>query len=503
MRLGASFDKDRKTVYLVFPVTGWDTEGVTVGLPLPLLLLAGPLLEQGYKVRILDQRLDRGWREELARETREGNVLAVGITAMTGLQILGGLEAAAVVRDADPSVPIVWGGVHPTLLGEQTASHPLVDAAVVGEGEDVLPALLDALLADESPGEVPGIAWRGDDGTVHLPTQLPKAVDLDALARPPYHLVDMRRYITTRTLGERDFLYMASRGCPHVCTYCYETSEFVNNGWRAPKPEKVVEELMWLRDTFGITAINFQDDLFFAKKRWVDELSTVLLDRKVDMTFRADCRVDYAAGMGLDFFQKVRSAGFKMLFVGVESGSDRILKFIRKYITRERVIEGMEVLREADIAPHCSFMAGFPTETMEEVHETIDLMQEVTRIHPNARCSSLQLFSPYPGTELWDWCVEHGLKSPESLEEWGRDDWNTADHIWLGDKDRRFLEKAGYFTFFLDGHTMNEWTRQHRAMNLMARAYTQVVRARVRRRFYAFMPELAVLKAVRRKQSVL
>ncbi len=476
-----------RRVILFYPRTGWDTVGVTASLPLSVLYVAAPLVAAGVDVRILDERLLKETRPVLLEALGDGkDVAAFGVSAMTGLQITHGLEASRLVREKAPRVPIVWGGVHPTILGRQTLSHPLVDFVVVGEGEESFLEFVLRRVEGKPVEDIPGLGFKRSGGELVLNPQGP-AVDLDSLPPLPYHLLDMPRYITTKILGERDMIIMASRGCPHRCAYCYQQNPNVNNRWRSYSPGKVVDLIQELRDGYDLNAINIQDDLFFGSRKWVTQVCEEILRRGIKMTFRADCRVDYINAFPDDFLDLVRKAGIQTLYVGVESGSDRVLEMIRKNITADDVRKAVKKLKAHDIIPQMSFMAGFPGETMEDVYKTLRLMLEVVEIYPEARTSNLQLYTPYPGTALWDEAVKRGLRAPTSLEEWGTTHWNRTQAMWFGPKERDFLELASYFSFFIDGKTVASWYGANPFLRFLNVLYTTLVRFRVRHSFYRFI----------------
>ena len=152
-------------VVLVHPHPGPKDRDVHI-LPLGILYVAAPLVAQGYSVSAIDQRKDNDWRTTLKGLVTRPGTVCVGISTMTGPQIAHGLDMARVVREAAPDLPIVWGGVHPSLLPEQTAAHPLVDIACFGEGETVFPPLVEALARGRDWKDLPGLAYKGDDGKV-------------------------------------------------------------------------------------------------------------------------------------------------------------------------------------------------------------------------------------------------------------------------------------------------------------------------------------------------
>jgi radical SAM superfamily enzyme YgiQ (UPF0313 family) len=261
----------------------------------------------------------------------------------------------------------------------------------------------------------------------------------------------------------------------------------------------MIEEL---RDAHGLNAIMIQDDLFFGRKSWVEQVCREILRRELRMTFRADCRVDYINRFPDDFLRLLRRAGMASLYIGVESGSDRILEMIHKNITADDVRRATRRLREFDIVPRFSFMAGFPGERMEDVYQTLKLMLEVVEIYPKALTSNLQLYSPYPGTELWDEAVRQGLRPPERLEEWGETNWNRSQSIWLTPRERDFLELASYFSYFIDGKTIASWYGGKPVLRFLTTILTRLLHWRVRHSRYRFILVGRILRWLKEKGRI-
>lgn len=411
---------------------------------------------------------------------------------MTGQQIKWGLEAARIVRQADPSIPLVWGGVHPTILPEQTLANPLVDLVAVGEGElttlELSRALRGGRQADLSA--IAGLVWRNGDKVVHnAPRPFAAMDDLPPL---DYSLLDAENYVLAEVPGERSLQITTSRGCPMRCGYCYLTVVPHGRHYRAESPERSVEHMELLLRRFNLTAIHIIDDEFFTQINRARRVCELLIERGLRFTLRTNCRIDYVDRMEMKDLQLFREAGVKHLYLGVESGSDRVLG-LNKGITREQVLRVNRKLREAGIAPKFSFMGGFPTETVAEVLDTMRLMVELVGENPVAYTTPVQLFSPYPGTALFDKCLADGMAMPQKLESWTDSGWEHIDYSWLTAQEEKFLQKATYFTFFLDGKTVSESMRSP-LMRRLASVYGWVVRQRIKRDFYAFMPETAYIK---------
>jgi radical SAM superfamily enzyme YgiQ (UPF0313 family) len=204
-------------------------------VPLALLHIAALLKQESFSVRILDMRL------EDYRNFQVGNPVFVGISCMSGLQIKYALEFARHVRMQNPSCPIVWGGVHPTLLPEQTAVNDFVDIVVRGEGELIVKELANALAMKRPLDNVAGITHTLNGLVVNNPDG--KIIDLDTIPIDlPYELLQLERYPSFKS-GR--FHIQTSRGYPHRCGFCYN-SIFNKNRWRGKSAKRVLDEIEYI-----------------------------------------------------------------------------------------------------------------------------------------------------------------------------------------------------------------------------------------------------------------
>ncbi len=484
-------------VLLVFPRTRWDILGVTTRLPLALLYVGSYLKSHGFSVQIVDQRADPAWRQTL-RRAAETPPLWTGISCMTGEQIQNGLAAAQILRQANAKVPVVWGGVHPSLLPREVLAHPLADMVAVGEGEATALELAQRLREDGPNADLTGVRGlvfeRGPDIVDNQPRE---ALDMNALPAMDYSLVTMQNYVLRELAGERSLQMTTSRGCPMNCGYCYLGSVPCGRKYRAESPERTVQAIQDLVERFDVNAIHIIDDEFFIQVKRARRVCELLLERGVRVQLRANCRIDALDRMETEMLELLRRAGFSHLYLGVEAGNDRVLKFIKKGITREQVLRVNRKLAEAGIAPKYSFMAGFPTETSSEIKDTLRLMLRLVGENPRAQTTPVQLYTPYPGTPLYDYCREIGAKLPTEFEGWADWGWEQCQSEWLAPDEKAFLRKAAYFTFFLDGKTVSD-SLSSPFMRMLARVYGFYVRERIRRDSYGFMPEIGL---IRRKLS--
>ncbi len=488
-------------VLLIYPKTGWDVKNVSVLLPLSVLYLGRPLRRAGYTPVIIDQRIDPRWDDTLRAHLAGGDVHAVGVSSMTGLQIKWGLAASAIVRRVAPRAPIVWGGVHASLMPMETAAHPLVDYVVRGEGEESFVGLLDALRDTREPRGLPSVTYIDASGE---PVHGPRApfIDLADALVPDYDLVNASDYITTQTLGQRDLAVTTSRGCPNRCSFCYNVT-YANRHWRAQPAEAVAEHFAFVARRFGLSAILVKDDNFFVNKNRVIAIIEELKKRDVRVTVRAECRADYIARQwDEDFLRELFDAGFREMTIGAESGADRTLAELWKDLTVEEIRMASERLHRAGIAAKFTFMSGFPGETPEDLRHTLDLMLELVRENPLARVTPIHLYAPYPGTPMHDRAVAAGWNAPRTLEDWAQVDFHKATMPWIDARWRKRLERMSVSTYFLDGRTMPEYFSDAPVMRTLSRAYGAVVRWRARRNEFRFMPELWLMEQYRRASAM-
>jgi hypothetical protein len=187
----------------------------------------------------------------------------------------------------------------------------------------------------------------------------------------------------------------------------------------------------------------------------------------------------------------LKKAGFDQIFVGVESGSDAVLKRIKKDITVEQVLLADSKLKKAGIKPFYSFMAGFPLESMDDVKRTLRLMNQLLRRNPDAIVYKLQMFTPFPGTELLHLSSQLGTKFPSSLAGWSNYHYDTINHGGFLTKHKKFLQDFHFYTEFLDTKLSRErsWP-----LKRIASLFSAILNFRLEHDLYSFLYEVDVLK---------
>lgn len=401
-----NIDNQKGVVLLVFP---GKYRAPDPQIPLALLYLAASLRQERFTVRILDMR------QEDFRGFNVGNPVFVGISCMSGLQIKYALEFARYVKDQNSSCPIVWGGVHPTLLPEQTAENDYVDVVVRGEGELIIKDLANKLARNQPLDDVAGITYKFNGSIKSNPPG--RVAELDDLPIDlPYDLIPMDKYPSI-TSGR--FHIQTSRGCPHRCGFCYN-SYFNKSQWRAKSAKRVLDEIEYILTKFPyIKIIDPIDDNVFVDRKRVEEICKGLIERKLGVQWRANCRFDYMSTYDKSFLELLEKAGCVELDFGGESGSDRIQQLICKDVTADQMLQSVKNLHRwaPSIEPYVSWMSGLPGETDADLKQTFDLMDKMREVNPKTQHYGIFVYTPFPSPVMEFLPPE--FKAPQSLEEWG------------------------------------------------------------------------------------
>lgn len=428
----------KKRILLIYPQLG--PQSLLPQAPLSLLSICPNLEAAGYEPVIIDTRIESDYEEKIRRYLPES--LFAGITSMTGMQIQYALQVAARIRELDPQKAIVWGGIHATILPEQTLADSRADIVVAGEGEDVVVELADCLAGGGDLRTVKGIYYQDELGKVVFTGQRP-FLDMNSVPMPAWHLIDVSKY--------SEIGVQTGRGCPYRCRFCFN---HLYNGrkWRAKDADLVIDELRVLKERYNVNHVVFYDDNYFSNLKRVRYLCRKIVDNNLDIRWSTTCRADILARrVNEDFALLLKKSGVHILFVGSESGSQRILtEVIDKQITTDDITGMAETTRKYNLRVHTSFMSGFPGETKEERQQTFDLMDRIKKINPDIYITAICIYTPYPGNPLFDEIVSGGLfQPPQSLEEWAGLTFFNCQLPWLTAKDRSMLENLAFISRFV------------------------------------------------------
>lgn len=377
----------------------------TFELHLGLLWMAAYLIKDNWKVHILDCR----WQDYRNFDYRD--VLFVGISSVTGVQILNGLDIARYVRKMNPEIPLVWGGPHPTIMPKQTLESELVDIVVIGEGEKTVCELANFFCGYGKLESILGIGYKKDDNIYINPPR--PFLDMDEIDYLPYDIFDADMYGFSEALP-----YHSSRGCPYECTFCH--NRVVNKrSWRRQSAERVLDILEKWIAVYRPKYVNFYEDEFSIDRKRVEKICKGFIARSFNVKWYATDRMNTFSRCDDELLKLIKMSGCERLAFGVESGSEKVLQHIKKQITIDNIFETVNKCKKFDIVPVISFIMGFPSEDEEDRKKTIKIINELKRLYPRADINGIFLYTPYPGTQIFEEAVEYGLQSPKCLKEWG------------------------------------------------------------------------------------
>lgn len=474
-----------KEVLLVFP---GKLKAPDPQVPLMLIHVASALQQKGYHVRVLDMRVEDYRNFEIC------NPVFVGLTCMSGLQIRYGLKFAKHVRMQNPHIPIVWGGVHSTLLPEQTATNEYVDVVVRGEGELVVGPLADRLASGAPLDDVRGLTFKSAGKIKNTPDA--DVIDLDKIPVDlPFNLLKMDKY---PALQAGRFHIQTSRGCPHRCGFCYNTI-FNKRKWRGKSAGRVVDEIVHIMTAYPqAKIIDPIDDNFFVDQKRVKDICNRLISRNIKVAWRANCRYDYFSTYKQDFVSLLERAGCVELDFGGESGSKRLQESICKDVTAEQMLQSVVNLKKwaPSIEPFTSWLSGLPTETFEDMKDTFDLMDKMKQANPRTQHYGIFVYTPFPSPMLDSFGPE--FQPPQSLEEWGdievfhfQPPWHNKQYL----GKLRAISAVTRYAFYPESR-INE---RSYAFRLAYGVMNRISRYRWRHRYFGFPIELKIANGVARR----
>jgi anaerobic magnesium-protoporphyrin IX monomethyl ester cyclase len=369
----------------------WEMMRPCVPVPLGLAQLAAVLQEQEIDVKIIDRTALNIGRQALAEAIRQEQPDIVGTTALTPF-LCNAVEVAQVAKDVDPRIITVLGGPHVTYLPEETLKeNAAIDIVARGEGERVIMDLVHCLEGGGQLSQVKGIGFRSNGGVVLTDAQPP--ADLDELPMPAYHLLPMEKYYFT-LLG-RFATVIASRGCPHRCTFCSEW-RFWGGRWRQRDPKKLGDELELLIRKHSIESIWFGDDCFNVSAEMLrgicDEIKTRNLSFNWFYQGRADLLVEHR-----DLLPLMRETGNRMVQIGIEASTENELEDMNKNLSLDKIADAVKLLRDHDIVAQGLIIVGTRSDSADSIIQKVRYMKRLDVDFP-----IFTMFTPFPGSDVYD-----------------------------------------------------------------------------------------------------
>lgn len=363
--------------------------------PLSLAYVAAGLRGRA-EVTILDclkEGLDHAGFEKYLRKN---SFDLVGCTAMS-MELNSALECCRIAKRLNPAVVTVIGGAHACTDPESVLADDAVDFIFRGEAEPGLPSFVEALERGSTDfSGVPGLGYRvGENGTRSIRLNEPAFVqDLDRLPFPDFEAMKFEEYPKLYLARRHPFApLLTSRGCPFPCTFC-AGGVISGKKFRARSPENIMAEIRLMKEKYGVREVQFWDDNFTLDRRRAERICDLLIEEKLDLIWWCPNGVRLET---LDFslLDKMKASGCYAMVLGIESGSEKIQRDMKKNLKFEKLREVVEYADFIGIRTQGFFILGYPTETREDIEATIRLAKSLP-----LRRATFGLFQPLPGSEI-------------------------------------------------------------------------------------------------------
>ncbi|MEK6237465.1 MAG: B12-binding domain-containing radical SAM protein, partial [Planctomycetales bacterium] len=312
-------------------------------------------------------------------------------------------ELLRCVHERFPDVLLVAGGEHVTSMYEMVMEQTPVDLCVLGEGEETLLELLDAIAAEKSHQEIPGLAVRDAESDKVVKTGARARIrNVDDLPWPAWDLIDPMAYLETKVyIGPsvgKPIPMLATRGCPYQCTFCSSKNMWTTRYWTRDVKD-VVDEMEHYQKQFGASDFQFQDLTAIIKKSWIVDFCNEIISRKLDLTWQIPVGTRSEA-IDSEVAELLVKSGCTYIQYAPESGSEKILKSIKKRVKLDNLLESVQGTLDAGMRVCVLLIIGFPDETKEDLRATFRFMRRLARmgVHEIA----ISCLVPLPGTEIFE-----------------------------------------------------------------------------------------------------
>ena len=380
--------------------------------PFGLACIASYIREHSFSVGIMDALAEDMEPMQVLDYIGKHQPKVIGFSAMTP-QFLRTVRIAKDISKRFPEILTIIGGHHASIMPYETLEEDCcLDLLVYGEGEETFLEIInkykergwnkEEFLKDaDCLKAIDGIAFRDKDSNIKINKSRRQIEDLDSLPSPAWDLLPLGKYIPLpNQYLNKPVIHMVSiRGCPFDCDFCSNNSVF-GRKIRARSPERVVDDIKYVKSKYNMKEISFWDDTMTVNKKWLERFCNCLIENKVNVTWTCYSRVDT---VNLEILKLMKKAGCWNIFYGYESGNQQLLDNINKGITLEQIRNANKWTKEAGIEVRASFMIALPGETPEMAKKTIDFAIEL-----EPEYAQFSITTPYPGTKLFDTAKKSG-----------------------------------------------------------------------------------------------
>lgn len=358
----------------------------------------------------------QGLSVEQVLERMPANTKIVGMTCLFSHCWLMVADMAQAIRHKFPNAVLIAGGEHPTALPDRVLNEGVFDAVVYGEGEETFLEIVKCVKA--------GASWKGADGIVYRDEQKKivknparkRVTAVDDFPLPDWDSWCIESYIASHqvtgiNLG-RAMPILGSRGCPYACTFCSNENMWTRK-YLMRNPKAIVDEMEYNKKKYNVTDFTFMDLTFIINRKEVLNFCQELINRKLNISYQLP------AGTRCESFDPelalaLEKSGLKNFAFAPESGSEEILKVIKKEIRLPQFFRAVRAVLETKMTVACFIVIGFPEDTRETLKQTLKLIRKIAVM--GVHDITVSKFTPYPGSVYFNRFLKEGIISSDLRE---------------------------------------------------------------------------------------
>lgn len=387
----------------------------TVAANMPSIGLAyiySAFKEAGCEVNFQDYQCQKVRIKDIVNYIEEEQFDLIGMqTYITNINRC--FKIASLIKEKRPQTKIILGGPHATIFPDKVIANESVDYVAISEAEYTVKELISCLNKNLEPRDVLGLYYKDQLGNIHKNPRRPFVEILDELPVPQYEIFDGAAYFpAVHIRGKRVHNIISSRGCPFKCTFCAATKVY-GNRYRYQSVERTIREMRLLKEKLGVDSLQIYDDNFTTNKKRTLELCKKMIKEKLHLQWVCYTRADTIGDE--EMLRLMKKAGCYMIVVGIENGNERILKLIKKQLNLKVARRNIELAEKIGINVLSSFMIGLPSETVDEIENTITFSTSLALTY-----ATYPIFTPYPGTPIYEDAEYYGTIISANFDDFSR-----------------------------------------------------------------------------------
>lgn len=424
---------DKSKVVLIQPTltSNWvHTEEKKIPIPVGLLSVGTSLRNNNFEVSIIDASIHPDYLVRITEAISQKPIL-IGISAMTS-QVPNAYRISEMIKNTDKSIPIIWGGIHPSLFPKQTCQSQYADFVCYGEGEKTCIELANALKESTSFKHIKGLVYKDSGNIIVNPSR--ELLDINSLPFLNYGLLDIENYLK-RDYGYSKFLIgkflrtvsiLTGLGCVYNCSFCINELLYGERRHRAKTASNILNEIEYVMKKYDVGCIHIRDENFLVNKKRLFEFLDGIEERNLKFKWFCLGRIEYINDNYINdaVLERMIRLGCIRISFGIESGSEKVLRILNKDTKLKQIYKGVEILKgHKNLWVGASFMMAMPGEDEKDVLQTVKLIKKLKSQNPRFLSVGPLILMPYPGAPLTEECKKKGFVEPSSLEEWAQTDY--------------------------------------------------------------------------------